>query len=106
MDINKVAAAINTDAGFDIPGLKQSLAEMNAAEQGRVYTPSQLLVREARSIVGYTQPKFAKAINASVTSLRDWEQGRHEPPGVVSTLMNVIKNHPDVIHEMETFRNI
>ena len=59
MDINKVAA-INTDAGFDIPDLKQSLAEMNAAEQGR-----------------------------------------HESPGVVSTLMNVIKNHPDVIHEME-----
>jgi len=78
--------------------LKQSLAEMNAAEEGRVYTPSQPLVREARSIVGYTQPK---AINASVTSLRDWEQGRHEPPGVVSTLMNVIENHPDVIHEME-----
>ena len=63
MDINKVAA-INTDAGFDIPDLKQSLAEMNVAEEGRVYTPSQFLVREARSIVGYTQPKFAKAINA------------------------------------------
>lgn len=101
MDINKVAAAINADAGFEIPDLKQSLAEINAGEKGRVYTPSQLLVREARSVVGYTQPKFAEAINASVTSLRDWEQGHHEPPGVVSTLMNVIKNHPDVIHEME-----
>jgi len=101
MDINKVAAAIEADAGVEIPDLTQSLTEMKSGKQGRVYTPNQLLVREARTVVGYTQPHFAKAINASVTSLRDWEQGRHEPPGVVSTLMHVIKNHPDIINEME-----
>jgi len=101
MDIKKMATAIQLDAGFELPGLEQSLAEMKAGKQGRVYSSSQLLVREARTSVGYTQTKFAKAINSSVTSLRDWEQGRHEPPGVVSTLMNVIKNHPNVIHEME-----
>jgi len=101
MDIDKIAEAINTDAGFEIPELKQSLTEMSMGKQGRTYTPNQLLVREVRSVVGYTQTKFAKAINTSVTSLRDWEQGRHEPPGVVSTLMKVIKNHPDIIHEIE-----
>jgi putative transcriptional regulator len=101
MNINKIAKAIEADAGVELPELKQSLREMHAGEKGRVYTKEQLLVREVRTLVGYTQPHFARVIKASLTSLRDWEQGRHEPPGVVSTLMSVIKNHPDIIQELE-----
>lgn len=101
MKNEKVAAAINADAGFEIPGLEQSLAEMKAGKQGRVTTASQVLIREARTIVGYTQPEFAKAIGASVTSLRDWEQGRHEAPAIAAKLMHLIKKHPKLIHELE-----
>jgi len=101
MNIDKVTAAINADAGFEIPGLEQSLAEMKACKQGRVTAADQVLVREARTRVGYTQPKFARAIGASVTSLRDWEQGRHQPPAITSKLMRVIKKHPNLIHELE-----
>lgn len=101
MNINKIAKAIEADAGVELPELKQSLREMQVGEKGRVYTKEQLLVREVRNLVGYTQPHFAHVIKASLTSLRDWEQGRHEPPGVVSALMCVIKNHPDIIQELE-----
>ena len=100
MDINKITKAINDDAGQEIADLKQSLLEMKAEEKGRITTPAQLLVREARKQAGYTQPKFAKAIHASLTSLRDWEQGRHEPPGVVTALMTLLKNHPHLIDEL------
>jgi len=101
MNIEKVTQAINADAGFEIPGLGESLAEMKAGKKGRVTTASQVLIREARGVVGYTQPKFARAIGTSVTSLRDWEQGRHEPPAIASKLMRVIKKHPKLIHELE-----
>jgi len=101
MDIKKIAAAIEADAGINLPELEQSLAEMKAKKQGRVYSPAQILVREVRTMVHYSQTEFAKAIETPVTSLRDWEQGRHEPPGVVTTLMKVIKKHPKIIHEME-----
>lgn len=104
MDIKKVTQAINKDAGFEIPGLKQSLAEMNAGKHGRVYSPAQLLVREVRATVGYTQLRFAKAIGTSPTSVRDWEQARHEPPSVAATLMQVIKKHPHIIDELEAER--
>jgi len=105
MNVDKMAMAIEADAGFEILGLKQSLAEMKMGKQGRVYTTDQLLVREARGLVGYSQVKFARAINTSVTSLRDWEQGRHKPSGAVSALMMVIKKHPDLIREIESSCN-
>ena len=45
-DINKVAAAIEADAGETLPDLRQALAEAKD-EKGRVTTPEQMLVRQA-----------------------------------------------------------
>jgi len=100
IDIEKMAAAIEADAGQKLPGLKTSLKEMKQGQVARTTTPDQLLVRQARKAVGYTQPKFAIAIKTPVGTLRDWEQGRFEPSGAAIALMSVIKNHPDIIHEL------
>jgi putative transcriptional regulator len=48
VNIDKIAAAIETDAGIDLPDLRASLAEMQADIVGRLSTPEQLLVRAAR----------------------------------------------------------
>ena len=74
MNVNKVAEAIEKDAGVKLPGLKESLKEMNAGINARTYTPEQLLLREARKALKLTQPKFAKLIDTPVGNLRDWEQ--------------------------------
>lgn len=100
MDIIKIADVICKDAGEELPELETSLAEMKIRAVGRQYTPAQRLVREVRKGIGFSQVKFARAINTPVGSVRDWEQGRFEPPGAVTTLMKVIKNHPEVIKEM------
>jgi len=39
MDIDRVAKAIEDDAGEPIEGLRESLAEMNEARFAREYTP-------------------------------------------------------------------
>jgi len=47
MNVNKVAKAIEKDAGIELPSLKDSLKEMNAGINARTYTPEQLLLRKA-----------------------------------------------------------
>ena len=100
MDIEKVAAAIEADAGESLPDLRQALAEAKAGMVGRVTTPEQMLVRQAREKVGLTQAAFAERIATPVATLRDWEQGRFAPPGGVVCLLKLIIKHPELSQEL------
>lgn len=99
IDIEKVATAIEADAGESLPDLRQALAEANAG-LGRVTTPEQILVRQAREKSGLTQAAFAERIATPVATLRDWEQGRFTPPGGVLCLLRLIVKHPELSKEL------
>ncbi len=99
IDIEKVAAAIETDAGETLPDLRQALAEAKAGI-GRITTPEQILVRQAREKSGLTQSAFAERIATPVATLRDWEQGRFAPPGGVVCLLRLIIKHPELSLEL------
>ncbi len=100
MDVEKIAQAIEADAGEALPDLRQALTEAKAGE-GRVTTPTQLLVRQARERSGLTQAAFAERIDTPVATLRDWEQGRFAPPGGVLCLLRLISAHPELTRELE-----
>lgn len=102
IDIEQIAQAIEADAGKALPGLRQSLMEASHGEAGRVTTPAQILVRQAREKSGLTQQAFAECIATPVATLRDWEQGRFAPPGGVLCLLRLILAHPELIRELET----
>ncbi|MCW5260893.1 helix-turn-helix domain-containing protein [Verminephrobacter eiseniae] len=99
IDIEKVATAIEADAGEILPDLRQALAEAKAGI-GRVTTPEQLLVRRAREKSGLTQAAFAERIATPVATLRDWEQGRFVPPGGVLCLLRLLVKHPELSQEL------
>lgn len=99
IDIERVAAAIEADAGYALPDLRQALAEARAG-LGRVTTPEQILVRQAREKSGLTQVAFAERIETPVATLRDWEQGRFAPPGGVLCLLRLIIKHPELSEEL------
>ena len=99
VDIEKVAAAIESDAGESLPDLRQALLEAQAG-LGRVTTPEQILVRQAREKSGLTQAAFAARIQTPVATLRDWEQGRFAPPGGVLCLLRLIVKHPELSQEL------
>jgi putative transcriptional regulator len=99
IDVENVAAAIEADAGEALPDLRQALAEAQAG-LGRVTTPEQILVRQAREKSGLTQPAFADLIETPVATLRDWEQGRFVPPGGVLCLLRLIIKHPELSREL------
>ena len=99
IDIEKMAKAIEADAGDVLPDLREALAEAKAG-LGRVTTPEQMLVRQAREKSGLTQVAFAERIDTPVATLRDWEQGRFTPPGVVVCLLRLIVKHPELSQEL------
>jgi uncharacterized protein (DUF4415 family) len=45
LNVDKVAAAIEADAGEVLPGLREALAESKAGQVGRVHTPDQVVAR-------------------------------------------------------------
>jgi putative transcriptional regulator len=100
MDIEKIAKAVEADAGMALPDLRQALAEAQAGV-GRVTTREQILVRSARRVTGLSQQAFAERIRTPAATLRDWEQGRTTPPGGVLCLCKLIHDHPELLDELE-----
>ena len=52
-----------------------------------------------RRFVGLTQVDFARAIEISVHTLRNWEQGRRRPEGPALALLRIAARHPRIIRE-------
>ena len=52
-----------------------------------------------RKFVGLTQAEFARAIEISVYTLRNWEQGRRKPEGPALALLRIAARHPRIIRE-------
>jgi len=52
-----------------------------------------------RRFVGLSQTDFAKAIEISVHTLRNWEQGRRKPEGPALALLKIAARHPRIILE-------
>jgi putative transcriptional regulator len=100
MDIDKIAAAIEVDAGVEIAGLKDSLREMQLGKVAMAYTPEQLLVTTTRRNLNLSQVAFAHLIDTPLATLRDWEQGRFKPPGGVICLLRLLTKRPDVMHDL------
>lgn len=100
MNIERIAQAIEEDAGMPLADIRQALAEAKACS-GRITTAEQILVRTARARTGLSQPAFAARIATPVATLRDWEQGRFAPPGGVLCLLRLIQAHPELVGELE-----
>jgi len=100
IDVEKIAKAIEADAGVPLPDIRESLQEAKEGIFGRTYTPEQILVRSARKKLGLTQSKFATLIETPIGTVRDWEQGRFKPPGGIQCLLRIALKHPDVVKEL------
>jgi DNA-binding transcriptional regulator YiaG len=52
-----------------------------------------------RRFVGLSQVDFARAMEISVHTLRNWEQGRRKPDGPALALLKIAARHPRIIRE-------
>jgi uncharacterized protein (DUF4415 family) len=62
MDVNKVARAIEDDAGHALPGLRESLTQAKAGKFFRVHTPEQIVARRRGRPVGSKQDVTKEAV--------------------------------------------
>jgi len=64
LDLDKVAAAIEADAGQALPGLRESLSEAKAGTFAQVHTPDSIAARRRGRPAGSTktEPKVQTAI--------------------------------------------
>lgn len=106
IDTEKMAAAIEADAGQPLDDLRASIEEMKAGKHGRTHliaalTPEQSkdLVKTARKATGLSQSKFAAKIYTSVRTLQGWEHGRFSLTGANLFAMEAIIKHPEIINE-------
>lgn len=52
-----------------------------------------------RQFIGMSQSEFAQAMEISVHTLRNWEQGRRTPDGPAIALLKIAARHPRIIRE-------
>jgi len=52
-----------------------------------------------RRFVGLSQTDFALAMEISVHTLRNWEQGRRKPEGPALALLKIAARHPRIVLE-------
>ena len=57
-------------------------------------------VKKIRSNYKLSQNEFASLMGISVSTLRNWEQGRRAPEGAARVLLQVAAKHPEVIWDV------
>ena len=62
LDVDKITKAIEADAGHELPGLRESLAEAKTGNFGQVHTPEEIVVRRRGRPVGSTQTVTKEAV--------------------------------------------
>jgi len=81
-----------------LESVKQGGAIMRGEmKPGRVFKFDQPDVQLIRKNYGLSQEKFAKLLGISVSTLRNWEQGRRKPEGPARVLLRVAATHPQAI---------
>lgn len=54
-------------------------------------------VRALRESLNKSQCEFAKLLGVSVSTLRNWEQGRRKPMGPAQALLKLVKLQPQLV---------
>jgi putative transcriptional regulator len=91
---------------FDL--LKQGLQDAVNHIQGKdieglmVHIPGDIDTKAMRAKLGLSQAAFAQTFGLSISTLRDWEQGRKSPNKQARVLLLLIARSPEFV--METLR--
>ena len=63
--------------------------------EGRIESGRDIIL--LRRFVGLSQKEFARALEISVHTLRNWEQGRRQPEGPAIALLKIAARHPNIV---------
>jgi putative transcriptional regulator len=66
-------------------------------EASRTFNLDPLDIKHIREGYNLTQAQFAAMLGISVSTLRNWEQGRRVPEGPAMVLLRVAEKHPEAV---------
>ena len=66
-------------------------------EPSRMYVMDGPNIKVIRKNYRLSQSQFAALLGISVSTLRNWEQGRRAPEGPARVLLRVVEKHPEAI---------
>ena len=65
--------------------------------QGRIESGEDIVA--LRRFTKLSQREFARALEISVHTLRNWEQGRRQPEGPAIELLKIAARHPNIVRQ-------
>jgi len=82
-------------------GIKTSFSDKELNELGVIFSEVEFNAREIQEIrkkIKLSQNVFAKLINVSLSSVRQWEQGKRKPSGSAKVLLELLRMQPSILN--------
>jgi len=82
-------------------GIKTSFTEKELKEFGIIINEVEINARDIQKIRETTklsQSVFAKLLNVSPSSVRQWEQGTRKPTGSTKVLLELLQKQPSILN--------
>jgi len=106
MDIEEI---LSTARFHDIPLHKNGIISINKKFNPLTIPEVQLTtnqIKEIRENLSLSQTVFAKLLNVSPSSIRQWEQGKRHPTGATQVLLDLLKRSPHILDYRLSAQNI
>ncbi len=72
------------------------IARQVAADQRDAMRDSAQFARRVRQRIGLSQAEFARRIEVSAETIRNWEQGKRSPTGAAKALLRMLDKAPEL----------
>ncbi len=82
--------------GLDSSFTKRELDELGVKMPEVDFSPEE--IRRIRSLLNVSQDVFAKLLNVSLSSVRQWEQGKRKPTGSTMILLELLQKDPAILN--------
>jgi putative transcriptional regulator len=86
------------DLGIKTTFTERQLNELGVKINKVEFAPDQ--IQKVRAKTKLSQAVFAKVLNVSVSSVRQWEQGSRTPTGSTKVLLNLLSKQPKLINQL------
>jgi putative transcriptional regulator len=83
------------NSGFKTSFTEKELNSLNVTIPEVRLTTQQ--IKNIRETLNLSQTVFAKLLNVSPSSIRQWEQGRRQPTGSTKVLLDLLKREPHLL---------
>ena len=94
-------AIADTVQGLVLSGIKTSFTEKELKEFGVIFPEVEMNaseIQEIRKKTRLSQNVFAKLLNVSPSSVRQWEQGKRKPSGSTMVLLELLRMQPSILN--------